>query len=149
MRTHRLIPLVVPLALLLLPACKTMNKPPTPGRPLVDVSQASALFFGSGTTAPLNLTVDIKNPAKEPIVVRRIRVQPGPGMTQYSMYPTERMLNQTIAPGETKEINLTATAFTQYSRLDPTEPLGVRTILDYDTGGKRHQELYIIMNVGR
>jgi hypothetical protein len=148
MRTRRLIPLALLLvAACALAACATMNKPPTPGRPVVDVRQASALFFGSGTTAPLNLTVDIQNPAKEPIVVRRIRLQPGPGMTQYSMYPTERTLNQTIAPGETKEISLTATAYTQYSRLDPTEPLGMRTILDYDTGGKHHQELYIAINV--
>jgi hypothetical protein len=144
MSTRRLLPLA-----LLLAACATMNKPPTVGRPDIDVRQASALFFGSGTTAPLNLTVVIQNPAKEPIVVRRVRLQPGPGMTQYSMYPSERTLNETIAPGETKEISITATAYTQYSRLDPTEPLGLRTVIDYDSGGKHHQELYIITNVGQ
>ena len=126
-----------------------MNKAPTPGRPEVDIRQQSALFFGSAGEAPLNLAVTIHNPAKEPILVRRVRIIAGIGMTQYSVRPAERIVQETIAPGETKEISIAATAYTNLSRLDPTEPLGLRTVVDYDSGGKRYQELYVFMVVGQ
>jgi hypothetical protein len=124
-----------------------MTQPPTPGRPEVEVHQATALFFGSSSTAPLNLEIEIANPAKEPILVRRVRVQPGPGMVQFSIYPAERMVHETIPAGGTKVVQLTATAFTNMSRNDPTEPLGVRVTLDYESAGTRHQELYVLLNV--
>ncbi len=140
--------LVLPLALLFA-ACASINQPPTPGRPAIEVRQSSALFFGSSSTAPLNLELEITNPSKEPIVLRRIRIQAGPGMVQFSIYPAERMVRETIEPGQSKVINMTATAYTNLSRLDPTEPLGVRTTLDYEVGGKRHQELYVLLNVAQ
>lgn len=130
-------------------ACSSMNKPPTPGRPLVEIHQQTAIFFGSSGEAPLNLGVTITNPAKEPIVIRRIRVTAGIGMTQYSVLPAERIVQETIAPGETKELYVTATAVTDRARLTPTEPLGLRAVVDYDFAGKRHQELYVILNVAQ
>jgi len=143
MRTH----LVIPLALLVA-ACASVTQPPTPGRPVIEVRRSSAIFFGSSSTAPLNLDIEILNPAKEAIVVRRVRVQPAPGMMQYNIYPALRTVHETIEPGETKIIHITATAYTGIARLDPTEPLGIRAYLDYDLGGKRHQELYATVNVG-
>ncbi|HKR62592.1 MAG TPA: hypothetical protein VJZ00_02575 [Thermoanaerobaculia bacterium] len=140
-------PRLLPAALLLLAACAAANQPPAPGRPSIDVRQQTALFFGSSQTAPLNLDFDITNTAKEPILIKRIRVQAGPGMMQYSVYPAERYVNETIAPGETKTIYVTATAYTDRTRLDATEPLGLRTTLDYESEGKRHQELYVLLNV--
>lgn len=128
-------------------ACASINKPPTPGRPEVEIRQQSALFFGSGGEAPLNLSVTITNPGKETILVRRIRVTAGMGMTQYSVLPAERIVQETLAPGETRELFLTATAYTDRVRLTPTEPLGLRTIVDYDCAGKRHQELYVILGI--
>jgi hypothetical protein len=137
------------LALALLTACSSLNKPPTPGRPEVELFQQTALFFGSSSTAPLNLSVTIRNPAKEPIVIRRIRVTAGMGMTQYSVRPAERLFRETIGPGESKELQITATAYTDRNRLTPTEPLGLRTLVDYESGGKRHQELYVTLVVSQ
>jgi len=141
-------------AYLLLPlfffaACSSVTQPPTKDRPLLEVRQASGLFFGSSQTAPLNLEVGIGNPAKEPIVVRRVRIQAGPGMVQFSIYPAERTVRETIPPGEARVVSVTATAYTNQTRLDPTEPLGVRATVDYEVGGKRHQELYVLLNVQR
>lgn len=137
------------LALVFLTACSSLNKPPTPGRPEVDLFQQSPIFFGSSSTAPLNLSVTIRNPSKEPIVVRRIRLTAGMGMTQYSVLASERLFRETIAPGESKELNITATAYTDRVRLNPTEPLSLRTFVDYDAGGRRHQELYLTMVVSQ
>jgi hypothetical protein len=139
---------VLPLALLVA-ACSSVSQPPTPGRPLLEVRQSSAIFFGSSATAPLNLDMVISNPAKEAIVVRRVRVQPAPGMMQYDIYPASRAVRETVEPGETKVIHIAATAYTGIARLDATEPLRIRAYLDYDLGGKRHQELYAVLDVGR
>jgi len=137
------------LALAFLTACSSMNQPPTPGRPEVEIFQQNPLFFGSANQSVLNLEVTIRNPAKEPIVVRRVRLTAGLGMTQYSVYPAERRVVETIAPGESKVVYVAATAYTNISRLTATEPLGLRAILDYDSGGKRHQELYVSLFVGQ
>lgn len=137
------------VALAFLTACSSMNQPPTPGRPVVDVYQQSAIFFGSGGSAPLNLAVTITNPSKEVIVVRRIRVTEGMGMTQYRVGQAERIVRETIAPGESAQVLVTTTAYTDRTRLTPTEPLGLRTLVDYESGGKRHQELYVILVVGQ
>ena len=134
---------------LFLAGCSSVNKPPTPNRPEVDVVQQSAIFFGSAGEAPLNLAISIRNPAKEPIEVRRIRLTAGMGMMQFSVRPAERFVKEPIAPGDTKEIDLTATAYTDRVRLTPTEPLSLRVTVDYDLAGKRHQELYLIMGIGQ
>lgn len=130
-------------------ACASLNQPPTPGRPEVEIVQQTPIFFGSGSEAPLNLAVTITNPAQEPIVVRRVRVTAGMGMTQYSIRPAERIVRETLAPGQSRELHLTATAYTDRARLTPTEPLGLRTMVEYETGGRRHQELYILLVVGQ
>jgi hypothetical protein len=137
------------LALAFLTACSSLNKPPTPGRPEVDIFQQTPMFFGSGSQAPLNLAVTIRNPAKEPIVVRRIRISEAMGMAQYTVRPAERMVREPLAPGESKELNITATAYTNIRRLNTTEPLSLRAIVEYESGGKRHQELYTVLVVGQ
>jgi hypothetical protein len=131
------------LALAFLTACSSLNQPPTPGRPEIEVFQQNPLFFGSANESVLNLEVTIRNPAKEPIVVRRVRLTAGIGMTQYSVYPAERRVLETIAPGESKVVYVAATAYTNITRLTATEPLGLRAILDYESAGKRRQELYV------
>jgi hypothetical protein len=113
-----------------------------PGRPELQILQKSPLFFGSGRTAPLTLEVFFTNRTPEPVVVRRVRVEPW-SMTQYAIYPAERLFKETVAPGETRSVLLNATAYTNLSRLRATEPLSVRATLDYDYQGKRYRALYI------
>jgi hypothetical protein len=137
---------VLPLALLAV-ACASVNREPTPGRPAIRIVQKTPLFFGSGFTAPLNIELTIANVAKEPIRVRRVRLQPGPAMTQYSVYPASRIVSEVIQPGQTAEVDVVMTAYTDIRRLHPTEPLGIRALIDYESGGKRFQELYIILQI--
>lgn len=138
--------IVLPLALLGL-ACGSASRPPTEGRPAIRLRQQAPLFFGSGFSAPLSIELTIVNVAKEPIHVRRVRLQEGPAMAQYHVYPTSRILSEVIQPGQSSEVNITMTAWTEIRRLQQTEPLGLRALIDYETGGKRFQELYIVLNI--
>jgi hypothetical protein len=126
-----------------------MRQPLNPDRPAVDVTQLNDLFFGSGGEAPLSLNIEISNPAKEPIIVRRVRVSASGGMSQYTIRPAERFVRQEVAPGGSTTVEITATAYTNIVRLHPTEPLSLRTVVDYESGGKRHQELYLLLTVGQ
>jgi hypothetical protein len=67
-------------------------------------------------------------------------------MAQYSTYPVERVLNDTLAPGQTKSVSLMATART--TTRNPTEPLSMRAFVEYASGGTRHRELYNFLDVG-
>jgi len=137
--------LLIPL-LLVAAACASMNRPDTPGRPEVGVRQLGTLFFGSGSTSPVTFEVGVRNAAAEPIQLLRVRLESSPSMAQYSTNPVERVLNETLAPGQVKSISLTATARTLTR--NPTEPLSMRAFVEYSSGGTRHRELYTFRDVG-
>ncbi|HUF70611.1 MAG TPA: hypothetical protein VMM79_18325 [Longimicrobiales bacterium] len=101
----------------------------------------SPVFFGSGTSAPANLEVVVENRAAQPLVVRSVRAQSS-GMVQWGIYPVQRTFNETINPGEAKSFPLFATAVARYARMTPNEPLNVRAVVEFETAGKRYQELY-------
>ncbi|MFP5246057.1 MAG: hypothetical protein ACLGH0_05140 [Thermoanaerobaculia bacterium] len=132
------------VVLLLVVACAS-NRPATPGRPEVALERHGSLFFGSGRTAPLGVDIHVRNSATQPIRVRRIRLEASPAMAQFSIYPVERILNETVAPGDIYTLRLVATAVTNVQR--PNEPLSLRTYVDFELDGKRHRELYQFLNV--
>jgi len=139
----------LPLFLLLALAvgCSSSGAKESPGKPALRIAQSAPLFFGSGFSAPLNVNVDISNVAKEPIRVRRVRLEPGGGQNQYNIYPHSRIVSETIQPGETKTLYVALTAYTDIRRLQPTEPLGMRAIIDYEFGGTRYQGYYIFLQI--
>lgn len=137
--------------LLLLPlaaaGCSAFNRPPTPGRPEVAVRQLTPLFFGSSYSAPVTIGVGIRNPSREPIVVRRVRLEPGPGMNEYSVQSTERQINESLAPGEAKAVNINMTAVTNVPRLHSVEKLSLRAFIEFDREGQRYREIYMFRQV--
>jgi hypothetical protein len=131
--------LLTPLLLVLAAACGSSNsstRPATIARPEIGVrSTASSIFFGSGATAPVPLEVIVANNASVPLRVRRIQIE-SPGMAEYSLYPLQRTFNEEVPPGQTKTFNLMATAYTNISRLNPTEPLQVRAMVEFEGPAK-------------
>jgi hypothetical protein len=129
------------LLILLAVACSSSNaadRPANISKPEVAVrSTASTIFFGSGLTAPVPLEVAVANNASVPLRVRRIQIE-SPGMAEYSLYPLQRMFNDEIGPGQTKTFNLVGTAYTNISRLNPTEPLQVRATVEFE-GPDKHR----------
>lgn len=114
----------------------------SPDRPEVAVRQLNPLFFGSGYTAPVTIGVAIRNPAKDPIVVRRIRLETGPGMIEYGVRPAERLLNETLAPDQALETHVNMTATTGRSRLQTVEPLSLRAYVEFERAGQDYREIY-------
>jgi hypothetical protein len=138
MKVARLVAIVFVMA-----ACSSGGPPMSTsgGRAGVAVTLASPVFFGSGTTAPANLEVLVENRAGVPIVVRNISIQSS-GMLSWGIYPTQRMFNETVNPGEAKAFPMFATASARTSRMTPNEPLTVRTVVQFDAGKERFQEIY-------
>ena len=124
-------------------ACSTGGTPMSTsgGRAGVAVTLVSPVFFGSGTTAPANIEVLVENRAGVPIVVRNINLQSS-GMMSWGIYPTQRMFNETVNPGEAKAFPMFATASARTSRMTPNEPLTVRAVVQFDAGKERYQEIY-------
>lgn len=124
-------------------ACSSAGPPMSTsgGRAGVAVTLASPVFFGSGTTAPANLEVLVENRAGVAIVVRNISIQSS-GMLSWGIYPTQRMFNETVNPGEAKAFPMFATAGARTSRMTPNEPLTVRAVVQFDAGKERFQEIF-------
>ncbi|MEO6487834.1 MAG: hypothetical protein ABIO78_07845 [Thermoanaerobaculia bacterium] len=136
---------VLALCLVLAAGCgsTSASRPKDVPKPDVEIRRIGDMFFGSGRTAPLTLEVAISNPAPRALIVRRIRVE-APGMVQYGIQPTERILRETLQPGEAKTIAITATAVAGSSRRDFTEPLNLRAWIDFEIDGMRFRELYLL-----
>jgi hypothetical protein len=106
----------------------------------VEIRQTGSLFFGSSATAPAFLELAITNNGGQSLIVRRVRIE-SPGMAQYGLVPMERVFGETIAPGETRSVQITPTAVTNTSR--PTEPLTLRATVYFETADHHNfREIY-------
>lgn len=132
--------LVVIMATLFTIACGSAGstRPAGIAAPEVRAELVGTVFFGSGNTAPANIDVWVTNRATVPIVLRRVEVD-SPGMATYSIRRTTRLVRETVAPGETKRVTVFATAFTNVS--NPSEPLTLRTIAEFEAGKDRWREV--------
>ena len=131
--------LVVALASLMM-ACGSMGsaRPAAVAAPEIRADVAGNIFFGSGSSAPANIDVAVTNRATVPIVLRRLEVD-SPGMSTFGLIRTSREVRETIAPGETKGVTVFATAVTNVR--NPSEPLTVRVIADFEVGKDRWREI--------
>jgi hypothetical protein len=135
------------ILLLLSLACATtpVKRPATIPQPEIDAGLVNRLFFGSGNTAPATIDVRVTNRAAVPITVRKIELD-SPGMGQYTLARYYRIYKEVVPPGETKSITVFATAIAQTTR-QPTEPLTIRAIVDFEGGGGTWREFLILREV--
>lgn len=136
---HRRVSLLF-LVGLLASACGSASatRPANIAQPSIEAQLAGTVFFGSGTTAPANIDVAVTNTAGVPITLRRVEVD-SPGMGSYGLIRTSREVRESIAPGETKLVTVFATAVTTVR--NPTEPLTIRVIADFENGKDRWREV--------
>src|SRR5688572_966527 len=114
------------------------SRPANIAAPEVNADVAGTIFFGSGNSAPANIDVLVTNRATVPITLRRLEVD-SPGMSTYGLIRTSREIRETVAPGETKRVTVFATAITNVR--NPSEPLTVRVIAEFETGKDRWREI--------
>lgn len=127
--------------LLLVLACGTAKstRPSSIPQPDLDAHLVNPLFFGSGTTAPATIEVEVTNRADVPIEVVRISLD-SPGMGQYTLGTARREFKDTVAPHETKKLTVFATAYAQTTRR-PDEPLVLRAIVEFKAGDAYWREM--------
>jgi hypothetical protein len=132
--------LVVLAAALFAVACGSTgsSRPAGITAPEVRSDLVGTVFFGSGNTAPANIDVTITNTASVPITLLRVEVD-SPGMATYRLQRTVRQVRENIGPGETKRVTVFATAITNVS--NPSEPLTLRTVADFEAGKDRWREV--------
>ena len=132
--------LVVAVAALFAIACGSTgsSRPAGITAPEVRADLVGTIFFGSGNTAPANIDVTITNTASVPITLLRVEVD-SPGMGTYRIQRTVRQVRENLAPGETKRVTVFATAITNVR--NPSEPLTIRTIADFEAGKDRWREV--------
>jgi hypothetical protein len=114
------------------------SRPSGVAAPEIRAEIAGSVFFGSGNTAPANVDVYATNQASVPIVLRRVQVD-SPGMATYTLVRTTRDVRQTIAPGATERVTVFSTAVTEVR--NPSEPLTIRVIADFELGKDRWREI--------
>jgi hypothetical protein len=136
---HRRVSLLI-LVVVFAQACSTAgnSRPPNIAAPAITPTLVGTVFFGSGSSAPANIDVTVTNRANVPIVLRRLEVD-SPGMGTYALQRTSRQVRETIAAGETKSVTVFATAYT--SVRNPSEPLTIRVIADFENGKDRWREI--------
>jgi hypothetical protein len=124
----------------LIAACGSASsgRPTGIAAPEIRAGIAGTIFFGSGSTAPANIDVEVTNVANVPITLRRVEVD-SPGMGTYGIQRASRIVRETIAPGETKRVTVFATAVTTVR--NPSEPLTIRVIAEFETGKDRWREI--------
>ena len=115
------------------------ERPASIPQPELSAYLVTDVFFGSGTSAPAPIQVDIRNRATVPIVVRRIQIE-SPGMAQYTIGRADRYFRETVSPGETKSLTVFATAYAQTTRR-PSEPLQLRVFIEFESGEARWREI--------
>ena len=116
------------------------GRPAGIAQPEMRAALNGTVFFGSGNTAPANIDVSVTNRATVPIVLRRIEVD-SPGMATYRLVRTARTVRENLAPGETKSVTVFATAVTNVR--NPSEPLTLRVITDFENGKDRWREIQL------
>jgi hypothetical protein len=140
MRTQRH-PLPRLLAILVLTACAAQStRPSTIAQPEIHLKMPASIFFGSSSTAPASIEVEIKNTADVPIRLRDIELS-SPGMTEYTIRPVRRTFNEVIEPGQTRTFPLFATAVSNIGATTPTEPLSLRAFLSFEANGAKFREV--------
>jgi len=114
----------------------------------VSMRTHSLPFFGSGTSAPVNLDITVTNISNAPLTVRSIRVT-SLNMLEYEVASVEKLFNETIAPGESKTVPYTTTAIRTASNDSADEDLSLRAEIDFEAaGGKRTREVFTFPRVG-
>lgn len=126
-------------------ASTSSSRPPDFPQPDISARMVAPIFFGSGTTAPAPVEVEVRNRGRIPLVVNRIQVD-SPGMTQFSIRTITRDFKQTLAPGESRAFTVFATAINETGGSHFTEPLTLRAIIEVKANDNTWREVLMMRN---
>lgn len=136
---------ILPLALLLtLVSCGSGassggGRPATVERPEIHISMTGGqAYFGSGTSVPVTLDVEVTNRASVPITLREVEIA-SHGMVQWMVRQRRQQYKEVLGPGETRRVSIFthAVSSTRY----PQEPLSLRSFVHFEVDGKYFREI--------
>ena len=127
------------LTVLAVACASTPQRPANVQQPEMQLSPASPIFFGSGTSAPASLDLAIANRANVPLTVVRIRIESS-GIADYALRTYERNYRVTIEAGQVHVFPILTQAYAAYAGTRTAEPLTVRVFVDFEAGGVRFRE---------
>lgn len=114
------------------------QRPANVTRPELDVRLVGGAYFGSGAVAPATVEVEVHNTAGVPIVVRRVEID-SPGMVQYRVRRTARIVRETIPAGQSAIVALMVPIERTTSQVN--EPLTLRAVVDFQSGDDAWREI--------
>ncbi len=135
---------VTVLFVAMLTACAgtSANRPPEIARARVETTLRAPLMFGSSGTGAASFDITVTNPATVPVKVRRIRLS-APAMVEYAIRPVSQPFDAVLAPNETRTFSILTEGVASRPGLIPSEPLNLRTEVDFEVNSKRYREIYM------
>jgi hypothetical protein len=118
------------------------ERPADIAKPDIRVRQAGSIFFGSSGSAPASFEITVTNNATVALRVKEIELT-SPGMMQYSIGRASKLFNEIVEPGQSKTLGMSATAYTQNTRIHSDEPLSVQAIVRLEAGGHGFREVVL------
>jgi hypothetical protein len=131
-------------ALLFAAACASTSqtRPADIAQPEISVRSAGPVYISQSST-PLTIEVTVTNKANVPLAIKEVEVS-SLGAEQYQIPPASRLYqNETVAPGETRTVSLSARAVANDTRSRVGNPLQVRTFVRFEANGKTFREVVI------
>ena len=136
-------------ALLLALGCASSGAPPGP-EPDVTLIQLSRVPEGTQyDTGPIttHYAVQVKNTMAEPLQLRRVTVL-SIGGGSYTLPSYSQGFNETIASGETKNVDFWAPARVSMETVAGANgPVTLRGTLQFDSGSRKFQKI-VVQNIG-
>lgn len=123
------------------------EKAPASAKPSIHMSVRGTVQMDRVGEGPMTLVVNLTNRDADTMTIRRVRVQSW-GMEQWAIDPAERYVVEKLAPGESKDVELSARAFRKSQVRFISEPLTLRALVDYELDGHRYREVVIQQSVG-
>lgn len=133
--------IILASVLLLAAGCASTggDRPADVAKPEIRVNRVGPVFFGSSPTTSVSIDVHVTNRAAVPILVREVEIS-SQGASQYTIERARELFHETIPPGETRTVNLVATAIALQSGVTEGEPMPVRVTLRLEANGKSFRE---------
>lgn len=135
---------LLPYALLFVAAACASTSPDRPSdiaQPEIRLRPTGPVFLSQGTS-PLTIEVQVRNLATVPITIREVDVS-SPDRGQYSVGPARKLFEETVPPGETRTVALTAAITPQNTGSPVGEPVHVRGFVRFEANGRAFREVVI------
>ena len=129
-------------ALIFLAACSSTrsDRPADIAQPAIQVRQAGPIFLSQGTT-PVTIDVEVTNRANVPLTIREVEIGSSDSQ-QYSISPARRLVNETVAPNESRTVQLSTTAVARTTQA-VGQSLVIRAFVRLEANGKSFREVVI------